>query len=515
MYGPHSDSAIETSDDLINIIGVSLRTAHQVCEIMIQLPHQAMPFMLGFRDELGEARDQNLHLTGTVPEWLHGRLMRNGPALFSAGGRRLNHWFDGFAKLHKFDIEPGKVRYSSRFIQSQAYQQSTEQQKLACNMFATSMQMSMWDRIKAVVVPQFSDNTNVNVIPWNDEWHALTETVPVNRICGNTLETGGYVVFDDRLQAQITTAHPLVEPHTGALINLYVSLSAASSYILTSIAPGSLTRKEIARIPVRETGYMHSFAQTRRHVIIVEPPLLLNLPDLIFNNKPYIDCYKWHAGRGLRFIVVDKGDGSHKVFEYSDAFFFHQINAFERNDEIVLDAIVYPDNAIVNCLRLDAVSDGLPLPKVQRFTLNLAAGSVQTEGTASANIELPQINFSRRTEDVRYAYGVGNSSELDIFDKVQKVDLSNGSVNDWCRDSCCYGEPVFVARPGATAEDDGVLLVVELDTNLGKSALAIVNAQNMEEIARANTDDLIPFGFHGTFVSRGRKYDQLGQGEST
>ncbi|MFQ6275025.1 carotenoid oxygenase family protein [Coxiella burnetii] len=28
--------------------------------------------------------------------------MRNGPAKFEAGNKKLRHWFDGFAMLHQF-----------------------------------------------------------------------------------------------------------------------------------------------------------------------------------------------------------------------------------------------------------------------------------------------------------------------------------------------------------------------------------------------------------------------------
>lgn len=46
-------------------------------------------------------------------------------------------------------------------------------------------------------------------------------------------------------------------------------------------------------------------------------------------------------------------------------------------------------------------------------------------------------------------------------------------------------EPIFVARPGGTKEDDGVLLTVALDAKRKLSCLIILNAQTMKEIGRA------------------------------
>ena len=61
------------------------------------------------------------------------------------------------------------------------------------------------------------------------------------------------------------------------------------------------------------------------------------------------------------------------------------------------------------------------------------------------------------------------------------------------------GEPVFVPRPGAVAEDDGVVLSVALDGIRRKSALLVLDARNMEEITRASVPHHIPFGFHGLY----------------
>ena len=45
---------------------------------------------------------------GSLPDWLSGKLIRNGPGLFEIGDTKLNHWFDGMALLHSFTIKSGK-----------------------------------------------------------------------------------------------------------------------------------------------------------------------------------------------------------------------------------------------------------------------------------------------------------------------------------------------------------------------------------------------------------------------
>ena len=54
-----------------------------------------------------------------------------------------------------------------------------------------------------------------------------------------------------------------------------------------------------------------------------------------------------------------------------------------------------------------------------------------------------------------------------------------------------------MARPGGEAEDDGVLLSVVLDAEVGRSFLLMLDAATLEEQARAAVPHHVPFGFHG------------------
>ena len=59
---------------------------------------------------------------------------------------------------------------------------------------------------------------------------------------------------------------------------------------------------------------------------------------------------------------------------------------------------------------------------------------------------------------------------------------------------------MFVARPDAEGEDDGVLLSVVLDADAGTSFLLVLDARDLSELARAEVPHHIPFGFHGQFA---------------
>ena len=95
---------------------------------------------LGFTTLEQEVVLDELALTGTLPEWLGGSLLRTGPAKFevegtdaaspparAGGAHHMRHWFDGLAMLHRFTIDGGRVSYGNRFLEGRAYRAAREQ----------------------------------------------------------------------------------------------------------------------------------------------------------------------------------------------------------------------------------------------------------------------------------------------------------------------------------------------------------------------------------------------------
>lgn len=70
----------------------------------------------------------------------------------------------------------------------------------------------------------------------------------------------------------------------------------------------------------------------------------------------------------------------------------------------------------------------------------------------------------------------------------------------WHRSGHMVGEPVFVPRPGGTAEDDGVVMAHVLDGSAQTSYLVIINATTMEQLARVDAPYRIPFELHAEWV---------------
>jgi beta,beta-carotene 9',10'-dioxygenase len=454
---------------------------------------------LGFRSQEEETSVDSLPVSGELPAWLTGALVRVTPAKLEVGGRRVDHWFDGLAMLNRFGFAHGRVSYGSRFIRSRAYEKAQEGELMGG--FATDPCRSIFKRVQAMFSPDFTDNPNVNLARLGERYIAMTETPMPVEFDAETLETLGHVEYADGLRAHLSTAHPHHDSERDELVNYVTRFSRVSEYVMFGLPAGSSSRRVIARLPVERPAYMHAFGMSGRYLILAEYPLRVNPLKLAFSGKPFIENYAWDGSDSTRFQVIDRSTGELRGTYETDAFFcFHHVNAFERGGELVVDLVAYDDASVIDSLYLDRNGPRAspPATELRRYAIDLDNGGVRSESLAEGTVELPRIDYARRnTRDYRFAYFTGAGEGW--IDRLVKVDVGDGSQTVWSQPGCYPGEPVFVRRPDAGAEDAGVVLSVVLDAAAGRSFLLVLDARGFEEIARAEAPHHIPFGFHGEY----------------
>lgn len=459
---------------------------------------------LGFADQTEEVRVDALPVAGEVPAWLHGGLVRVTPAQMDFEKRSVTHWFDGMAMLNRFGFAgDGTVSYASRFLDTKARRDALRTGGASINGFATDPCRSLFQRVQSVFKPDLTDNANVNLSRIGDEHIAMTETpIPV-RFDPETLATLGHDEGAKQF-GQLTTAHPHHDPERNELINFAAHLGRTSEYRIYARRTTSEART-LGTMGVREPAYMHSFALTERYVVPLENPLVVNPLKLAFGGKSFIHNYTWKPELGVRIHAFDRATGALMRSWQAEPFFvFHTINAFEDGDALVVDLCAYDDASIIDLLELDRLRAGAdaqgPEARPVRLTLG-SGGAVDTRALAAIDLELPRINYrTHNTKPYRYIYG-GSSGDAPFLKRLVKIDLSDGSHQVWDEPDAWAGEPVFVPRPGATGEDDGVLLSVVLDAAAGTSFLLVLDAHTFTEVARARAPHHVPFGFHGQFFS--------------
>ena len=308
------------------------------------LDKPTFPYGAGFRSLTTETpAPVALAVTGALPSWLKGTLLRTGPSKFEVGARTYNHWFDGLAMLHRFAIADGGVSYANRFLDSKAFRAAEETGKITYAEFATDPCRTLFGRVAAIFDPKLTDNCCVNVSAYAREVTAFTETTMPLRFAPDTLETLGVFGYGEALKGQISTAHPHYDAKRACHYNYIADLGMKSVYRLCRIGDDG-TQFELAAIPVERPAYMHSFGMSADHLILTEFPLVVNPIDLRLSGKPFIQNYRWEAERGLVFHVVEKDTGRLVRTAKADASFaFHHVNAFADGDGLAVDVVAYPD----------------------------------------------------------------------------------------------------------------------------------------------------------------------------
>uniref|UniRef100_A0A8C4UA49 Carotenoid-cleaving dioxygenase, mitochondrial n=1 Tax=Falco tinnunculus TaxID=100819 RepID=A0A8C4UA49_FALTI len=460
-------------------------------------------------------------IKGHIPKWINGNLLRNGPGKFEFGEEKFNHWFDGMALLHQFQLENGTVTYRSKFLQSSSYLTNSQHNRIVASEFGT---LAMPDPCKSVFerfmsrfeMPQPSDNASVNYVVYKGDYYVSNETIFMYKVDPETLETKEKVDWSKFVAVNGATAHPHYEPD-GTTYNM------GNSY--------------------------GKHGMSENYIIFIEQPIKLNLLQIITSKlcgKSIFEGISWEPQYNTCFHVVNKHTGEVLPGQwYSKPFAtFHQINAFEDCGCVVLDLCCQDDGTTLTAYKLqnlrrsgeglDQVYDSVSRSFPRRFVLPLNVNSdtpvgmnlnplpytlaravkdadgkvwcthenLYPEGFEKVGgLEFPQINYSQYNgRRYRYFYGCGFGHL--VGDSLIKVDVETKNFKIWQEDGSFPSEPVFVPVPNATAEDSGVILSVVVSPTENQSAfLLVLDAETFRELGRAEVAVQMPYGFHGIFTS--------------
>src|SRR5436305_2042758 len=315
----------------------------------------------GFADLDEEVTLDRIDLRGELPAWLSGSLVRVTPAKFDLGSGSIRHWFDGLAMLHRFAFDAGRVSYANRFIRSDAYERAERGERLSQG-FATDPCRAIFKRVQTMFSPQFTDNTNVNLMRLGERYVAMTETPLPIEFDPRTLETLRHA---GKAPGHVTTAHPHHDRKSGEAVNYAVNMGAVSTYRVYATNAKD-ERRVVAKVPVREPAYMHSFGMTERYAVLAEYPLTVNPLQLALGARSFIESYCWQPELGTRFLVIDRHDGGVKMRATADPFFcFHHVNAWEEGDEVVVDLGAFDDSSVIHHLSTDRLRSADPGPDAQ------------------------------------------------------------------------------------------------------------------------------------------------------
>jgi beta,beta-carotene 9',10'-dioxygenase len=404
--------------------------------------------------------------------------------------------------LHRFDFVNGHVSYSSRFLHSCAYREALQKRRISRPEFATTPRFTWLERVAHWIHPLLTDNCNVSVNKLGDHIVVFTETPRPIRLDPQTLTERGHYSYGEHVRGALSIAHPHLDYERHCHYTYVLEFGRVSRYHLVRIDAHTGRPSILTSIAARTPAYIHTIGMSARHLLLAEFPLVVDPLRLRFSSRPCIRNYRWQPQLGTRFHVIDKDTGAVKRVAQARAFFaFHHVNAFDVGNEIVADVVAFPDADVINQLYLERLRSqvALSVGKLTRFRIG-PRGDVREEELSTRAIELPRIYYRGRAgRAYRYVYAAGNEVPGQFFDNLVKLDLQRAAAQSWREADCYPGEPVFVSRPSAVDEDDGVVFSVVLDAKRGTSFLLVTDAARFDELARVHLPHVVTFGFHGNF----------------
>lgn len=108
-------------------------------------------------------------------------------------------------------------------------------------------------------------------------------------------------------------------------------------------------------------SYMHSFAVTDNYFIIIEQPLSISMIESIkskYLKRPLASIFKWFQNECTLFHVISRTKNEEKyTFKTSSFFYLHTINAFDDQENVIVDICCYRDPSVLDCMYIEAMEN--------------------------------------------------------------------------------------------------------------------------------------------------------------
>uniref|UniRef100_A0A803P489 carotenoid 9,10-dioxygenase n=2 Tax=Cannabis sativa TaxID=3483 RepID=A0A803P489_CANSA len=478
---------------------------------------------------------KDLPVMGYLPECLNGEFVRVGSNSKFAPVAGY-HWFDGDGMVHGVRIKDGKATYVSRYVKTSRLKQEeyfggskflkVGDLKGLFGLFMFSIQ-TLRDKFKVLDFSYGNGTANTALVYHHGKLlvlHEADKPYVLKVLEDGDLQTLGMLDYDKRL-AHTFTAHPKVDPFTGEMFTFGYSLSPP--YVTYRVISKDGFMHDQVPITISDPIMMHDFAITQNYAIFMDLPLYFKPKEMVMENKLILS---FDATKKARFGVLPryaKDELLIKWFELPSCYIFHNANAWEEEDEVVLITCRL-DNIDMNMISGE-IKKKLNHFRTELYELrfNLKTGLASQRKLSASALEFPRINESYTSRKQRYVYG----TRLDSIAKISgivKFDLNAEPESDDEKTCIEIGgnvqglydlgpgrfgsEAIFVPKvPGFDSEeDDGYLIFFVHNENSEKSEVHVIDAKTMsaDPIAVIHLPCRVPYGFHAFFVTEEQLQEQ-------
>ena len=472
-------------------------------------------------------------IEGEIPKELVGTLFRNGPGLLEIYGKKLNQFFDGDGLVYTVSFPgDGQVKLRHNFVGTKGFTEEQAAQKMIYK-GAFAIGNPKGDSFYNPFDFDVKNVANTGVVNWGGETYALWEGGKPHKMKADNLATVGEVeeVLGTKLRVPQMAAHYRIwEGETEAdkrLIGFSIESQASFPQNVNRAAfyewdsQGKAAAVNNFDVPNATFGFFHDCLVTENWYFLFQNPTSLNpqklLTEYMFAKCALAETICMVDGKNAILHCLPRTEKARKIgqkaIELKPQFFFHHVNAFEReNGEVVLDSLpwVFMDFS----MNLDSVNpaffNGGSRVEYTRFVVDPVRERCTQTVLNNRVGEFPTMNNKFVGREYTHAYSAGTVVKDDVkwgpnqcLVKHTSEPGNESPVKEqvwYYGERCFVQEPIFAPRPGGTAEDDGWVLQVVNDAGAETSKLHIFDAKDISKGPIASVlfeGEHLPPGLHG------------------
>jgi carotenoid cleavage oxygenase len=420
-----------------------------------------------------------LSVTGTIPDHLDGRYLRNGPNPVGPAEPSAYHWFTGDGMVHGVRLRGGRAEwYRNRWVRSEAV--------------AAALGES-WPGDAAKVHAGMDFAANTNVIGHAGRTLAIVEAGGRPYELSEELATVAVCDFDGTLPGGYT-AHPKRDPRTGELHAVSYFWGWGNRVQYSVVGTDGRVRR-LVDIPTTGAPMLHDCSLTERYVAIYDLPVTFSLDAAAAGaSLPY----RWDPAYPARVGLLPRDGEAVDVrwFDVEPCYVFHPLNAYDDDGRVVIDVVRHP-----KMFATDLLGPNEGPPTLDRWTFYPDSGKVVEERLDDRPQEFPRVDERLVGRRHRYGYSMGFTIRDDGFESngLVKHDLDRGTSEvRTFGPGTGVGEFVMAPNGPDAAEDDGV--VMGFVHRPDGTDLQLLDAATLESVAAVRLPVRVPYGFHGNWV---------------
>jgi torulene dioxygenase len=370
------------------------------------------PNAQGFNVSYEERSPVSLLIEGKIPAYAAGILFRTGlgPRDVTTKNNktfRVNHWFDNFAQIHRFQLnqpssesESCSVTYNSRVVCDGLLESIKKTGNRQGITFAAKYDpcMSYFQKLQAVFTPTWkrkADALSV-AVTMSVNFPGLSRTgeaqntghdrSKVSTLCNKTDAPVFQMIDEQTLEpigvASQTTLHPLLrgagsaahaksDPITGDVFNYNLDFGRNPTYRVFRVSAATGKTSILATFN-HTAAYLHSFFLTEHYVVLCvwnSHYKAGGASILYYQNM--VDSLTYNDKTRATWFVIDKtvgGKGLVATYDSDPFYAFHSINAYEQQSadgktDIIADISAYENMDCLKRFYLDNLMSDSPTAK--------------------------------------------------------------------------------------------------------------------------------------------------------